>query len=326
MDRIFSGIQPTGIIHLGNYIGAIKNWLKLQHEVPSIFSVVDLHATTIKYDASTRAKTIFNTASTLLACGLDPNTCDLFIQSDVKEHTELAWLIGTVTPYGDLTRMTQFKDKSTQHTDNINAGLFYYPVLMAADILIYKANMVPVGEDQLQHLEITREIARRFNAAYGDVFPEPKSLLTETPRIKGLDGVAKMSKSMDNYISLEESEDSLMKKLRGAKTDENRVKRTDPGNPDICNIFSLHNIFSSEDELKTINSECRSAGIGCVDCKKMLHKNLCGFMAPIQDKLNYYHQNPDEVKDILRKGASNAQKIANDTMNEVKDKMGFYRV
>lgn len=324
MDQVFSGIQPTGVIHIGNYIGAIKNWVKIQYQYPSsIFCVVDYHAMTIKYDSDNFTKTILNTVITNLSCGLDPKVSKIFVQSTVKEHTELSWILTTVTPFGDLTRMTQFKDKSAQNDDNINAGLFCYPILMAADILIYQSNIVPVGEDQLQHMELAREIARRFNSRYQtEFFKLPKALLTETPKILGLDGKAKMSKSLGNYISLEEMPETLWEKLRGAKTDENRVKRTDLGNPDVCNIFTLHKNFSKEDEISNIDMECRKAGIGCVDCKKILNQNILGFLKPIQEKRAYFHSHIDEVKDILRDGTAFCRKKAGETMSQVKEIIG----
>jgi len=321
--RVFSGIQPSGIIHIGNYVGAIKNWIKIQQEHDSIFCIVDYHAITVSYDFKKMPDTIFNTAAILLSCGIDPKKSKLFIQSDIKEHTELAWILSTFTSYGDLTRMTQFKDKSKQHTDNINAGLFFYPVLMAADILLYKAEIVPVGLDQLQHLELTREITRKFNYVVGNIFPEPKEMLSEVPKILGLDGEAKMSKSMNNYISLIEEDKDLWEKIKGAKTDERRIKRTDPGDPDVCNIFNIHKVFSKKDEIEMINTECRKAGIGCIDCKKILNKNLLEFITPIREKVNYYKNNKNEVIDILKESSNKCRKIAEETMEEVKSKMGL---
>ena len=321
--RVFSGIQPSGIIHIGNYVGAIKNWIKIQQEHDSIFCIVDYHAITVSYDFKKMPDTIFNTAAILLSCGIDPKKSKLFIQSDIKEHTELAWILSTFTSYGDLTRMTQFKDKSKQHTDNINAGLFFYPVLMAADILLYKAEIVPVGLDQLQHLELTREITRKFNYVVGNIFPEPKEMLSEVPKILGLDGEAKMSKSMNNYISLIEEDKDLWEKIKDAKTDERRIKRTDPGDPDVCNIFNIHKVFSKKDEIEMINTECRKAGIGCIDCKKILNKNLLEFITPIREKVNYYKNNKNEVIDILKESSNKCRKIAEETMKEVKSKMGL---
>ena len=202
--RLFSGIQPSGDVHVGNYLGAIKNWVRMVDQYDCVFCIVDYHAITIEYDPQEMQKRILNAAAVNIAAGLDPNRCTIFVQSYVPEHTELAWILNTITPIGHLERMTQFKDKSKQHRENINAGLFTYPVLQAADIMLYKGEAVPIGEDQVQHIELAREIARKFNLRYGETFPEPLEILSEAPRIMGLDGKTKMSKSLGNYISLEE--------------------------------------------------------------------------------------------------------------------------
>ena len=251
MGRIFSGIQPSGEITIGNYCGAIRNWADLLDEYESIFSIVDQHAITVLYEPKEMQDRILAAASVNIAAGLDPEKCTLFTQSDVPEHTELSWYFMTVTPMGDLGRMTQFKEKAKRHRENVNVGLFGYPVLQVADILVYKADTVPVGEDQVQHIELARDVARKWNARFGDVFPEPQAKLSPTPRIMGLDGKTKMSKSMDNYISLVEEPDSIRAKLSRAMTDENRKRRNDPGNPDICNIFTLlkHLIFFHKTDL-----------------------------------------------------------------------------
>lgn len=270
--RLFSGIQPSGEVHIGNYLGAIKNWVGMIDRYDCIFCIVDYHAITVEYDPKEMQNRIINAAAVNIAAGLDPNKCILFVQSHVPEHTELAWILNTVTPMGHLERMTQFKDKAKQHRDNINAGLFTYPVLQAADILVYKAEAVPIGEDQVQHIELAREIARKFNSRYGEIFPDPKEILSDAPRIMGIDGKTKMSKSRDNYISLVESSESIWKKLSTAVTDENRKRRTDPGNPEICNLFTLHKHYSSIEQIERINRECRTAEIGCVECKKYCMK------------------------------------------------------
>ena len=246
MPRIFSGIQPSGDLHIGNWLGAVQNWVNLQHSYDCIFCVVDLHAITGKYDHSTLAARTRDMAVGLLACGIDPARSLLFVQSQVPEHSELQWLLNTVTPLGELERMTQYKDKA-QRFESVPAGLLNYPVLMAADILLYHADLVPVGEDQIQHLELTREVARRWNAEFGrgeSYFAEPQALLTEAKRIMGLDGQAKMSKSLGNTIGLLDTPDEIWQKLRPAKTDPARVTRKDPGNPEVCNIFQLHKYFS----------------------------------------------------------------------------------
>ena len=321
--RLYSGIQPTGEIHIGNYLGAISNWVKLIPKYDCIYCIVDYHAITIDYDRTTMLDATLDTAMLGMACGLDPERCTMFIQSHVMETLELAWIFNTVTSLGVLERMTQFKDKSSQHTQNINAGLFTYPVLQAADILGVKADGVPVGEDQAQHLELTREIARRFNHLYGETFPVPKTLLSHTPRIMGLDGQNKMSKSRDNYISMKDHGDVIRKKLSTAYTDPNRLRRSDPGDPDICNIYTLHKSFSSRDEVAMIDTECRNAGIGCVDCKKILAKNMETEMAPIQEKYDDLAKRPDDVKDALAKGAQRVKALSQLTMTEVRKNLGL---
>ena len=321
--RLFSGIQPSGDIHLGNYLGAIRNWVRLQDEYECIYCVVDYHAITIDYDTATMQEKIVNAAADLLACGLDPEKCILFKQSDVIEHTELAWILSSVTPMGDLERMTQFKDKSKQHKKNINSGLFTYPVLQAADIILYKAEIVPVGEDQIQHIELSREIARKFNNKYGDVFPEPQHIVPNVGRIRGLDGKAKMSKSMNNYIALIEDESTLWEKLRTAMTDPARKRRADPGNPWICNVFTLHRYFSSPQEIDFVEKECKSAGIGCIDCKKILFKNMNEFMKPLREKKQSLDEDPEYVYRVLDEGKTSCSGEARETIREVRQKLGL---
>ncbi len=323
--RVFSGIRPTGEIHLGNYFGALRNWVAMQDRYDCIFGVVDYHAITTPFDAQQLPKNTFDMLAALLACGIDPQQCRLMLQSEVPEHTELAWVLSCIAPLGLMERMTQFKDKSQQAPENINLGLLSYPALMAADILVYRAEAVPVGEDQVQHLELTRDLARKFNNTYGEYFPEPEALLTQTPRLMGLDGKAKMSKSLNNHISMFEPADSLRQKIMTAVTDENRKRRNDPGNPDICNIFSLHNIFSSKDEIETINRDCRSAGIGCVDCKKILHGHMEEFLCPFREKYQSLQNQPDTVYQIAESGSHQCRPIAQETMSEVRNRMGIKR-
>src|SRR5215831_5214578 len=232
MEAVFSGIQPSGELHLGNYLGAIRTWVELQGRYRCFYCIVDYHAITQPYEAQEMPRRVREMAADILACGIDPDRATLFVQSAVPEHTELAWVLSAVTPFGELGRMTQFKDKAEHHPDNINAGIFMYPVLQAADILLYGATRVPVGEDQRQHLELAREIVRRFNARFGDTFAEPQPLFSTTPKILGLDGQAKMSKSLGNTISLRVSEKDVWEKLRTAATDPARVKRSDPGTPE----------------------------------------------------------------------------------------------
>src|SRR5262245_12844473 len=256
MDIVFSGIQPSGELHLGNYLGAVRNWVQLQSQMRTYICIVDYHAITQPYEAADLVPRTLDMGRDLLACGIDPQKAILFVQSHVPQHTELAWVFGTVTMFGELSRMTQFKDKSAKQEDNINAGLFTYPVLQAADISLYKANRVPIGQDQVQHLELAREVVRRFNARWGDVFPEPQPLLSTTPKILGLDGKAKMSKSLGNTITLNEPEASIRQKLATAATDPKRVRRKDPGNPDDCNVYTLHKFFSTEPQLDWVQKGC----------------------------------------------------------------------
>ncbi len=324
MKRIFSGIQPTGEIHLGNYVGAIRNWVYLQEEYDCIFCVVDYHAITIDYPVEEMARRTLETGLILLACGLSPEKAKIFVQSHVPEHTELAWIFNTVTPIGEVERMTQFKDKAKQHRSNINMGLMDYPVLQAADILLYKAGFVPVGEDQVQHIELSREVARKFNSRFGDVFPEPRELLSMAPRILGVDGQAKMSKSLGNFIGVLEEDDSTWEKLRTAVTDVNRVRRTDPGDPNVCNIYTIHRAFSENSTLIEIDKGCTTAGIGCIDCKKMLFENLKKELTPIRERARELAANTDHVKDVLSQGARACREIADVTMDEVRTVMGLY--
>ncbi|MCX5905348.1 MAG: tryptophan--tRNA ligase [Proteobacteria bacterium] len=321
--RIFSGIQPTGVIHLGNYVGAIQQWVKLMHDYDCIYCIVDYHAMTLEYEVQTLRDNIREAAITLLACGLDPEHCTLFVQSRVPEHTELTWIFNCLSPIGDLERMTQFKEKSQQHREDINMGLLGYPVLQAADILIYKAGFVPVGEDQVQHVELTRRIARRFNNRFGETFPEPQEVLTPTSRIMGTDGKTKMSKSLNNYIGILESPEAIWEKLRTSVTDERRIRRTDPGDPGVCNLFTMHKVFSSPEDIARINRECRTAEIGCVECKKILFNNMMAHLEPIQQKARQLRDNPDAVLSALDEGAGRCKKMAEQVMQEVRAKTGI---
>ncbi len=323
MKRIFSGIQPTGEIHLGNYVGAIRNWVYLMEEYDCVFCVVDYHAITVEYPVQEFKKRILETALILLACGLSPEKAHIMVQSHVQEHTELAWIFNSVTPIGEVERMTQFKDKSKQHRSNINMGLMGYPVLQAADILLYKAGYVPVGEDQVQHIELSREIARKFNSRFGAIFPEPQPILSMAPKILGVDGESKMSKTLNNYIGIMEEEGAVWEKLRTAVTDVNRVRRKDPGNPEICNIYTIHRAFSENDTLLTIDHGCRSAEIGCIDCKKMLFENVRAELNPIRQKALALQKDTDYIIDVLKQGASACSKIAKETMSEVHNALGL---
>jgi len=349
-SRIFSGIQPSGELHIGNYLGAVKNWVGLQHEFDSIFCIVDYHAITLPYKPEDLRRRTRDMVISLLASGLDPDACTLFVQSAVPEHTELAWIFNTLTPLGELERQTQFKDKSGKQ-ESIPAGLLNYPVLQAADILLYKADLVPVGEDQVQHLELSREIARRWNTRFSPgyaaaepgetegatapetgmpvpesvpgFFPEPKPLLTPTRRVMGLDGKAKMSKSLGNTVGLLEDPKEMWEKLRPAVTDPKRVKRTDPGTPEVCNIYSLHKAFSPPATVEHVAVQCRTAGWGCIDCKKVLLESMDAELAPIRAKAASLKERPSALDDVLRIGADRARSIASETMRETKELMGL---
>jgi tryptophanyl-tRNA synthetase len=323
MDRIFSGIQPSGEIHIGNYVGAIRNWVKLTDRYDCIYCVVDYHAITIEYEVELMQKRILETATILIGCGLTPDKCIVFVQSHVPEHTELAWVFNSVTPVGELERMTQFKEKSKQHRQNINVGLLGYPVLQAADILIYKAGYVPVGEDQTQHVELSREIARKFNGRYGETFPEPQVLLSTAPRILGTDGQAKMSKSMNNAIGLLEPPEVIREKLRMAATCPHRERRSDPGHPEHCNIFTMHQAFSKSDHISNVEQGCRTAGIGCIECKEILYKNMIEELGPIQVRVKEINERPGYIVDVLKSGATRCKVITAEVMDEVRRKIGI---
>jgi tryptophanyl-tRNA synthetase len=325
MARIFSGIQPSGELHIGNYLGAVKNWVALQGTMESIFCIVDLHAITVPYDPALLRARRREMAIGLLAAGIDPERASLFVQSDVPEHTELTWFFNSVTPLGELERQVQFKEKA-QRQESVIAGLLIYPVLQAADILLYRADTVPVGEDQVQHLELSRVIARRWNAQFSpdrDYFPEPQALLTPTRRIMGLDGQAKMSKSIGNTIGLLESRDEIWAKLRPAVTDPKRIKRTDPGTPEVCNIYHLHKAFSPPPTVENVASNCSTAGWGCIDCKKVLLDSMDAELTPIRRRAEELRAEPGLVDTALASGAAHCRKLAGETMRVVRDRMGF---
>jgi tryptophanyl-tRNA synthetase len=326
MPRIFSGIQPTGELHIGNYLGAVKNWVALQRQYESFFCIVDYHAITVPYDPADLRQRTRDMAISLLAAGIDPAACTLFIQSMVPEHTELAWIFNTVTPLGELERQTQFKEKSGRQ-ESILAGILNYPVLQAADILLYKADMVPVGEDQVQHLELSREIARRWNAKFvpdaAPFFPEPQPLLTPTRRIMGLDGQAKMSKSLGNTVGMLEDPKDMWEKLRPAVTDPKRVRRTDPGTPEVCNIFHLHKAFSPAATVEHVAVQCSTAGWGCIDCKKVLFESMEAELRPIRERAAEIRSRSNELTEILGDGAARARSIASEVIRETKELMGL---
>jgi tryptophanyl-tRNA synthetase len=326
MPRIFSGIQPSGELHIGNYLGAVQNWVELQRTYECMFCIVDLHAiTSPSFDSEVLGQRTREMAIGLLASGVDPERATLFVQSHVPAHSELMWLLNAVAPLGELERMTQFKDKS-QELESIPAGLLNYPILMAADILLYRAELVPVGEDQVQHLELSREICRRWNAAYGAgeaVLPEPQPLLTEAKRIMGLDGDSKMSKSKGNTIGILDSPEEIWQKLRPAKTDPARVTKKDPGTPEICNIYHLHRYFSPPDTVAIVADSCRGAKWGCLDCKRVLAENMSAALAPVRARAAELTADPARVDEILGDGAATARAIAVETLAMVRDRMGF---
>jgi tryptophanyl-tRNA synthetase len=322
--RVLSGMQPSGDLHIGNYLGALREWARLSVDpgYETFFCVVDAHAITVDYEPKKLKERVIEAVATYVAGGIDPERSTLFVQSDVPEHMELAWYLACVTPTGELSRMTQFKDKSAQQ-QNVMTGLFTYPVLMAADILIYKANLVPVGADQIQHLELTREICRKFNSRFGDVFPEPQPKLSTTPKILGLDGKAKMSKSMGNAIAILDPPAVVEKKLKGAFTDPQKLRRGDPGRPEICNVFTMHTALSKPEAVRDIETNCRSGALACGDCKKMLGSAMEAEIGPVRERALSLLGDKKRVLTILRDGAQRARSAAEVTMKEVRDAMGL---
>ena len=326
MATIFSGMQPTGELHLGNYLGALRQWVALMKtgENKGIFSIVDAHALTVDYDVKTFAERVREVAIAYMAAGIDPETSTIFVQSQVPQHFELMWYLSCVARMGELERMTQFKEKSEQHKQSGNSGIFMYPVLMAADILAYRATLVPVGADQVQHLELARETARHFAKRFHyEVFPEPKPHPL-TLRIRGVDGQEKMSKSRGNAIGMLETPQAIWKKLRGAFTDPARVTREIPGTPEICNIYTMHTAVSTPERVAEVKVGCSTAGIGCGDCKKMLAESLEVELVPIRAKADALRREPGRVDEILADGASQCRKLSEETMRDVRSVMGLY--
>jgi len=320
--RIFSGMQPSGEAHLGNYLGALSRWVELQDLHECFFCIVDQHAITGDFTPEELPTRVFDLAVSYLAVGLDPERSVIFVQSDVPEHVELAWIFNAVTPVGDLERMTQYKDKSSR-LESIPAGLLNYPILQSADILLYRASHVPVGEDQLQHLELAREIARRWNARFGEVFPEPSAILSRAGRILGLDGGAKMSKSMDNTVGILAEPEEIQARVRTAVTDPQRVRRTDPGRPEVCNVYTLHEHFTDPDRLPDIAAQCRGATRGCVECKAILAESIATHFEEARERARELRARPERVVEILDAGAERARVEARATMAEVRDRMGI---
>ncbi len=322
--RVFSGARPTGRQHLGNYLGAIKNYVALQDEYDCVYCIVDLHALTTLDTTLDLENNTYEMALDWLAAGIRPEESIVFVQSHVPQVTELHTILSMVTPMGKLTDLPTFKEKIRQHPENVNYGLLGYPVLMAADITLYKANAVPVGVDQAPHIEFTREAVRSFNYRFNtQALVEPEMKVTEFPKVIGLDGQQKMSKSLNNHIELAATPEETNHLVMTMVTDPHRMRRSDPGNPDICNVFSMHKVFSSSDEVEMVNVECRRAGIGCVDCKKMLARNMNAHLAPFREKRAALAQNPDGVWDVLHDGARRARVIAEQTMTEVRAAIGM---
>ncbi len=322
--RVFSGARPTGRQHLGNYLGAIKNYVALQEDYECVYCVVDIHAlTTMETTLNLRENTI-DMVLDWLAAGMNPSKSVIFVQSHVPQVMTLHTILSMVTPLGKLTDLPTFKDKVRENPNNVNYGLVGYPVLMAADIALYKADTVPVGVDQAPHIEFTREVVRSFNFRYNtDVLVEPQMKVTEFPKVIGIDGQQKMSKSLDNHIEMASTPEETQKRVMMMVTDPQRKRRSDPGNPDVCNVFSLHKIFSSPEEVAMVDRECRLAGIGCVDCKKLLAKNLNNHLIPFRERRAEFEKNTDDVIDMLEDGAKRAQIIADNTIDEVRTAIGL---
>ena len=326
--RVLSGMRPTGKLHLGNYVGALDNWVKMQDNYDCFFFIADWHALTTDYAETSGIKqNSLEVALDWLAAGLDPERCTMFIQSHVPQHAELHLLFSMITPLGWLERVPTYKEQrdNIKEKDLSTYGFLGYPLLQSADILIYKGDFVPVGDDQVPHVELTREVARRFNGFYGktkEVFPEPKPLLTPSPRLPGTDG-RKMSKSYGNTILLTDPEPIVRQKLKTMVTDPKRVRRSDPGDPDVCPVGDLHKLFSSAATMAKVNEGCRSAGIGCIECKGWAADALVQILNPIQERRKKYESNPRLAWDILEAGCVRARSVADATMQDVRKAMSI---
>ncbi len=324
--RVFSGIQPSGLIHIGNYIGAIRNWVALQEQYESLFCVVDLHAITVPYEPDQLPQRILDTVASNIAAGIDPEKATIFVQSHVPEHTELCWLFTCITPLGQLERMTQFKDKARQHREAVNAGLLNYPTLQAADILLYKADLVPIGEDQLQHLELTRDIARKFNHLFGPTFPEPEAYVTQGARIMALnDPSRKMSKSIPgSYIALGDDPDEIRAKVRRAVTDTG----PDSGemSPGVRNLFTLLEVFSPPETVAHFREAYERRQLRYSDLKQTLAEDIVRVLAPIRERRAELLAKPSLLHEVVASGAERARRLAREVMAEVREKMGIGRL
>jgi tryptophanyl-tRNA synthetase len=321
--RVLSGFRPTGPLHIGHLVGALENWVRMQATHECFFAIADWHALTSEYEDPSRIREYtLEMAADWIAAGIDPERSTLFVQSHVPEHAELHLLLSMIVPIGWLERVPTYKEQQEQvsHRDLANYGFLGYPVLQAADILVYRAGFVPVGEDQLAHLELCREIARRFNGLYGPVFPEPQGLTTRVPRLPGTDG-RKMSKSYGNAINLADDAESIRRKILTMVTDPARKRRTDPGNPDVCPVFDFHRAFSDEATRARVDAGCRSAGIGCIDCKTMLLQHLEPALAPFQERRREILAHRGRVREVLAEGARRARAEAGATMRLVREAM-----
>jgi len=322
--RVFSGARPTGRQHLGNYLGAIQNYVALQKDFNCVYCIVDLHALTTMETTHNLKQNTMEMALDWLAAGIDPEDSIIFIQSHVPELTELHTILSMVAMLGKLTDLPTFKEKIRTQPHNINYGLVGYPVLMTADIVLYKSDFVPVGVDQAPYLEYAREIVRSFNYRYDtDVLIEPQMKVTKVPKVLGIDGVKKMSKSENNHIELASTPEETQMRVMQMMTDPARKRRSDPGNPDVCNVFTMHKIYSKPEEVEMVNRECRTAGIGCVECKKLFAKNLNESLADFRAKRAEIAKNIDQVYDILVEGGKRAREIASVTMQEVREAVGL---
>jgi tryptophanyl-tRNA synthetase len=320
--RVFSGARPTGRQHLGNYLGAIQNYVALQDDYDCVYCIVDVHALTTVETTQDLKQNTSEMVLDWLAAGIRPDESIVFVQSHVPEVMELHTYLSMVTQFGKLTDLPTFKDKVRQQPENVNYGLVGYPVLMTADIVLYKTDIVPVGIDQAPHLEFAREIVRSFNYRYKTkVLIEPQVKHTEIKKVLGIDGREKMSKSLNNHIELASTPEETTARVREMVTDPARIKRTDPGNPDVCNVYTMHKIFSPQADVEMVNVECRRAGIGCVDCKKLLAKNLNNHLEPFRARRAEFASKPGYVQDVLEDGATRARAIAEKTMEEVREAM-----
>ena len=318
--RILSGMRPTGPLHMGNYLGALDNWVKMQEQYECFFFVADWHALTSNYEKpGPMEEYVRQMLIDWLSAGLSPEKSTIFVQSKVPEHAELFLVFSMITPVPWLERNPTYKDQivQLQNKDLSTFGFLGYPVLQAADILIYKAQGVPVGVDQVPHVEITREIARRFNFLYGSIFPEPESILTQTPKILGLDR-RKMSKSYDNAIYLSDTPEEIRAKVMQMVTDPQRARRSDPGNPDVCNVFEFHRLYTDPETRQQIDGQCRNAEIGCVECKRIMADNLVQALAPLRERRQYYLDHPEIVQEIMVEGSRKARRVAVETLQQVK--------